>query len=155
MSNITLFTFLALLASFVFSAPIEDFTPEQDGSLNSRQGGGGVKLNSNSTISHIARNDYPSAGDVVITFYARGGDFFQQTFPIDGNPYVIDNPLKISHLVAEGKGFCAITGEKGSFTRTRDELGPVVVSPESVVVWGQCSTGLPEEGWGLGVVPRV
>ncbi|KAJ8063691.1 hypothetical protein OCU04_007556 [Sclerotinia nivalis] len=132
MNTTTFFTFLALLASCVFSAPIDNFT-----------------------ISHVARNDYPSAGDIVITFYARGGDFFQQTFPADGNPYVIDNPLKISHLVAKGTGFCAITGYSGNFTQTQDTCGPLSVSPVSVQVWGQCSTRLPEEGFGLDVVPRI
>ncbi|KAF7876480.1 hypothetical protein EAF04_001570 [Stromatinia cepivora] len=147
MNNITRFTFLALLASCVFSTPIDNFT--EGHAFNSPKGG------SNTTISHVARNDYPSAENIVVTFYARGGDSFQQTLPGDGNPYVIENPLKISHLVAKGTGYCAIMGYWGSFTQTQDTCGPLTVSPVSVQVWGQCSMRLPEEGYGLDVVPRV
>ncbi|TGO50729.1 hypothetical protein BCON_0177g00040 [Botryotinia convoluta] len=145
MNTLTLITFVALMVSCVFAAPIDHFT--EGDAFQSRRG-------LNNTVSHVARNDYPSAGDVVLTFYARNGDSFQQTFPVDGNNYVIDNPLKIAKIVAEGTGYCAITGYSGSFTQTQNTCGPLTVSPVSVQVWGQCSTALPAEGYGLDVVPN-
>ncbi|TGO21208.1 hypothetical protein BPAE_0233g00020 [Botrytis paeoniae] len=142
MNTLTLITFVALMVSCIFAAPIDPFT-EGDAFLSKR----GL----NTTVPHIARNDYPSAGDVVLTFYARN---VQQTFPVDGNNYVIDNPLKIAKIVAEGTGYCAITGYSGSFTQTQNTCGPLTVSPISVQVWGQCSAALPAEGYGLDVVPN-
>ncbi|TGO14705.1 hypothetical protein BTUL_0049g00140 [Botrytis tulipae] len=157
MNTVTLITFVALMISCVLAAPIDHFT--EGDAFQSRRG-----LNTttshversglNATDAHVARNDYPSAGDVVLTFYARNGDSFQQTFPVDGNNYVIDNPLKIATIVAEGTGYCAITGYSGSFTQTQNTCGPLTVSPVSVQVWGQCSTALPVEGYGLDVVPN-
>ncbi|KAF5876624.1 uncharacterized protein Bfra_003030 [Botrytis fragariae] len=157
MNTLTLITFVALMVSCVFAAPIDHFT-EGDAFLSRR----GLNTTTahvqrsglNTTVPHISRNDYPSAGDVVLTFYARNGDSFHQTFPVDGNNYVIDNPLKIAKIVAEGTGYCAITGYSGSFTQTQNTCGPLTVSPVSVQVWGQCSTALPAEGYGLDVVPN-
>ncbi|KAF7933263.1 hypothetical protein BELL_0429g00050 [Botrytis elliptica] len=157
MNTLTLVTFVALMVSCVFAAPVDHFT-EGDAFLSRR----GLNTTTahversdfNTTVPHIARNDYPSAGDVVLTFYARNGDSFQQTFPVDGNNYVIDNPLKIATIVADGTGYCAITGYSGSFTQTQNTCGPLTVSPVSVQVWGQCSAALPVEGYGLDVVPN-
>ncbi|KAF7943389.1 hypothetical protein EAE96_011315 [Botrytis aclada] len=145
MNTLTLITFVALMISSVVATPIDHFT-ESDAFPSRRA--------LNTTVPNVARNDYPSAGDVILTFYARNGDSFQQTFPVDGNNYVIDNPLKIAKIVAEGTGYCAITGYSGSFTQTQNTCGPLTVSPVSVQVWGQCSTALPVEGDGLDVVPN-
>ncbi|KAF7882901.1 hypothetical protein EAF00_011390 [Botryotinia globosa] len=145
MNTLTLITFVTLIISCGLAAPIDHFTGGD--AFQSRRG-------LNAAASYVERNDYPSAGDVVLTFYARNGDSFQQTFPVDGNNYVIDNPLQIVRIVAEGTGYCAITGYEGSFTQTQNSCGPLTVSPVSVQVWGQCSTALPVEGYGLDVVPN-
>ncbi|KAF7912293.1 uncharacterized protein EAF01_001314 [Botrytis porri] len=147
MNTRTLTIFVALMVSGVIAVPIDRFT--EDDAFQLRRG-----LNTTTGTVHVARNDYPSVGDVVLTFYARNGEFFQQTFAVDGNNYVIDNPLKIAKIVAEGTGYCAITGYSGSFTQTQNTCGPLTVSPVSVQVWGQCSTALPVEGFGLDVVPN-
>lgn len=179
MNTLTLITFVALMISCVLAAPIDPFT--EGDAFQSMRGLNTTtshveRSNLNANDSHVARNDYPSAGDVVLTFYARNGDscmyfllssflyspllttdssfLVQQTFPVDGNNYVIDNPLKIAKIVAEGTGYCAITGYSGSFTQTQNTCGPLTVSPVSVQVWGQCSTALPVEGNGLDVVPN-
>lgn len=71
MNNITLFTFMALLVSCVFSAPIDSFI--ESGAFQSRA------ERDNTTIPHVTRNDYPSAGDIVITFYSSSGDSCEYT----------------------------------------------------------------------------
>jgi len=201
MNTAPLISFVALMVLCVFAAPIDHFTEgdafQSRSALNTTTPHA-ERSGLNTTVSNVARNDYPSAGDVVLTFYARNGDsctyfllsflstststtyfiplplsltslipspnpsknptnlpsLVQQTFPVDGNNYVIDNPLKIAKIVAEGTGYCAVTGYSGSFTQTQNTCGPLTVSPISVQVWGQCSTALPAEGYGLDVRPN-
>ncbi|ESZ91597.1 hypothetical protein SBOR_8032 [Sclerotinia borealis F-4128] len=142
MNTATLITFISSLYSLASSAPIDLFT---DG--NTSQVRAGIS-NTNTSIPHITRNDYPSAGNILVTFYADFGDFFQQTFPVDGNAYLIDNSQKTSYLEAQGTGYCAITGGGGSFTQTRGLGGPsmVTVNPVGVLVLGQCSGELLVRG---------